>query len=122
VQPKATTSRTQPLSVQKLHAVLQPRVTKPVRSTKPLTLPDDIELETDKRLANRAAAGAAAQEQVGCAVQLGCLRKSRHGAAASLTAAVLFQAGTATPTHVVCHVMHCCMHLNAGTSASPLLC
>uniref|UniRef100_A0A383VSF2 TPX2 C-terminal domain-containing protein n=1 Tax=Tetradesmus obliquus TaxID=3088 RepID=A0A383VSF2_TETOB len=63
-KPKATTSRTQPLSVQKLHAVLQPRVTKPMRSTKPLTLPDDIELETDKRLANRAAAGAGGPEQI----------------------------------------------------------
>ncbi|WIA30497.1 hypothetical protein OEZ86_000581 [Tetradesmus obliquus] len=63
-KPKATTSRTQPLSVQKLHAVLQPRVTKPMRSTKPLTLPDDIELETDKRLANRAAAGAVGPEQI----------------------------------------------------------
>lgn len=62
LQAKATSARTQPMSMQKLHQVLQPKVTKPVRSTKPLTLPDDFELETDKRLANRAEAAAAATE------------------------------------------------------------
>jgi hypothetical protein len=78
--------------VQKLHAVLQPRVAKPVRSTKPLTLPDDIELETDKRLASRAAAGAAGQEQVRVLCSLAGFHQLRYGAGAGSTSAVLFQA------------------------------
>eukprot|EP00775_Hariotina_reticulata_P002311 gene2311-2619_t len=39
-----------------LHHVLQPKITKPVRSTKALTLPDDFELVTSKRIAGQAAA------------------------------------------------------------------
>lgn len=48
--------------MQKLHQVLQPKVTKPARSTKPLTLPDDIELQTTRRCEGRP--GSAQQQPV----------------------------------------------------------
>jgi hypothetical protein len=50
-----TKKSNQRLSVD-LHHVLQPKITKPVRSTKALTLPDDFELVTSKRIAVQAAA------------------------------------------------------------------
>lgn len=56
MQAKATTARTKPMPLEKVRHVLEPKVIKPTRSTKPLTLPDDFELETDRRLAAKAAA------------------------------------------------------------------
>lgn len=52
--------------MQKLRQVLEPKVVKPARSTKPLTLPDDFELETDKRLAAKAAGPHGEGEEVRC--------------------------------------------------------
>lgn len=62
MQGHTTLARTKmPSSEQKLHQVLLPKVTKPARSTKPLTLPDDFELQTSKRCDGRP--GAAAPQQ-----------------------------------------------------------
>ena len=41
---------------QKLRQVLQPKVTRPACSTKPLTLPDEVELHTSRRLRSANAA------------------------------------------------------------------
>jgi hypothetical protein len=61
VQGKATSTRTKaPMSVQQLRHVLAPKVTKPLRSTKPLTLPDDFQLQTSKRGAGQRPSSAAA--------------------------------------------------------------
>jgi len=63
MQGHTTLARTKlPSSEQKLHQVLLPKVTKPARSTKPLTLPDDFELQTSKRCDGRP--GAAAPQQL----------------------------------------------------------
>ncbi len=65
MQGNATQARIKPASMQKLRQVLEPKVIKPARSTKPLTLPDDFELNTDKRLAARSAVPHGEGRQVG---------------------------------------------------------
>lgn len=76
----------QPTSVQKLHQVLAPRVTKPTRSTKPLTLPDDFELQTTRR-----GQGRPAQQPVRGLVLDTVSSTTQHATACSEQTAVIAQ-------------------------------
>jgi len=52
-QKRAAAGRRASLSVpalRTLHAVLEPKISKPKRSTKPLTLPEDVQLATGRRM------------------------------------------------------------------------
>jgi hypothetical protein len=53
-----------PAPLQKLHEVLAPKVTKPLRSTAKLTLPEEPQLQTSRRGGGRVSAAAAMQQPV----------------------------------------------------------
>lgn len=101
----------------KLHHVLQPKLTQPPRSTKPLTLPEDLQLRTSSRLRSGARQQAPQQqpELVSCivvspaALQCMCLQGGMLSSATTQTAGTLVLWLLTSPLH---NLWHCCRVLH----------